>query len=52
MNSLGEAGIALENASVDRPVDEFDFECPECPRQSRLNCLGGHFGLSYLVEII
>ena len=49
---MGEAGIALENASVDRPVDEFHFECPKCLRQSRLNCLGRHFSLSYLIEII
>jgi hypothetical protein len=49
---LGEADIALENASVDRPVDEFHFECPKCLRQSRLNWLGRHFSLSYLIEII
>jgi hypothetical protein len=49
---LVEAGIALENASVDRLVDEFHFECLKCLRQSRLNCLGGQFSLSYLIEII
>ena len=31
---LAEAGIALENASVDRPVDESHFECAKCLRQS------------------
>jgi hypothetical protein len=35
---MGEADIAVENALVDRPVDEFHFECPKRLHQSRLKC--------------
>ena len=49
-DSLGETDIAVENAAVDRPVDEFRFECQKRVRQSRLKCPKGHFSLSRVIE--
>ncbi|HEY4736038.1 MAG TPA: hypothetical protein VIH63_01440 [Xanthobacteraceae bacterium] len=49
-DSLDENEIAVEKAAVDRPVDEFHFECQIRVRQSQLNCPNGHFSLSQALE--
>jgi len=47
---LDETDIAVENAAVDRPGDEFDFDRQKRVRQSRLKCSEGHFRLSQAIE--
>jgi len=49
---LGEADVAVENASVDRPVDQSHFDCQIFLQQSQMKCRSRHFSLGHLIEII